>query len=148
MPRPFYPLGKKHRTSRIGGWVGTRIGLDALAKRTSPCPCRGLNPARPACSLVTTKWVDIPNSKYKVLHGQTLTTAQCIDRPPQKCSYFQVVPSSVLGPVVVIFFNSPFGSLIPSMHMPYSALNRPRQLLSTFLIRNLPFTYMTIWTLA
>jgi hypothetical protein len=33
--------------------VGSRAALDAVAKRKSLCHCQGLNPGRPARSLVT-----------------------------------------------------------------------------------------------
>jgi hypothetical protein len=45
-PRPLYP-----RTLWIGGWVGSRVGLDAVAKRIH-CPCRESSPGRPTHSLV------------------------------------------------------------------------------------------------
>jgi len=28
----------------IGGWVGSRVGLDGLRKRKVSCPCRHSNP--------------------------------------------------------------------------------------------------------
>jgi len=37
----------------IGGWVGTRADLDAVAKRKSLCPCREPNSGRPVRSPVT-----------------------------------------------------------------------------------------------
>jgi hypothetical protein len=36
----------------IGGWLGRRTGLNAVAKRKIPCPCRESNPGHPASSLV------------------------------------------------------------------------------------------------
>jgi hypothetical protein len=38
----------------IGGWVGHRAGLDAVAQRNIPSRYRKSNPGRPACSLVAT----------------------------------------------------------------------------------------------
>jgi hypothetical protein len=35
----------KHST---GGWVGPRVGLNAVEKRKISCPCWDLNPGRPA----------------------------------------------------------------------------------------------------
>jgi hypothetical protein len=32
--------------------MGSRAGLEAVEKRNIPCPCRELNPGRPARSLV------------------------------------------------------------------------------------------------
>jgi hypothetical protein len=37
----------------IGGWVGTRAGLDAVTRRKNPSPCGGSNKGRPGCSLST-----------------------------------------------------------------------------------------------
>jgi hypothetical protein len=48
-PGLFTPGRRAHWTE---GWVSPRAGLDAVAKRKNPCPCRELNPGRPACSLV------------------------------------------------------------------------------------------------
>jgi hypothetical protein len=45
-PRPRFTLG----TYWIGGWVGSRAGLDAKARRKILCPCRGSNPSRPVRS--------------------------------------------------------------------------------------------------
>jgi hypothetical protein len=39
-------------TNWIGGWVGPRAGLEAVVERKIPSPIRGLNPVRPARSLV------------------------------------------------------------------------------------------------
>jgi hypothetical protein len=59
-------------THRIGGWVGPRARLDAMAKRQIPSPCQELNPNCPAHSLVTilNKWswlLSVPNTSFKVL---------------------------------------------------------------------------------
>jgi hypothetical protein len=40
------------RTHWIGGWMGPRAGLDTVAKRKIPSPCRESNPDRPAHRLV------------------------------------------------------------------------------------------------
>jgi hypothetical protein len=37
-PRPLYPEGKSP-WYWIGGWVGSRVGLDAVVKRKIPNPC-------------------------------------------------------------------------------------------------------------
>jgi hypothetical protein len=39
-------------THWIGGWVGHRVGIDAVAKRRSPFPCRESDPGRPTCGSV------------------------------------------------------------------------------------------------
>jgi len=51
----FTPGVKAPVTNWIGGWVGPRAGLDAIAKRTIShhCLCWELNPGRPARSLVS-----------------------------------------------------------------------------------------------
>jgi hypothetical protein len=50
-PRPrFTPGERTPGTHWIGGWVGPRAGLDAGVRRKILCPCRGLNPDRPARS--------------------------------------------------------------------------------------------------
>jgi hypothetical protein len=38
---------------RLGGWVGPRAGLDWVAKRKIPCPCRESDPGRRARSSVS-----------------------------------------------------------------------------------------------
>jgi len=45
------PGEKAPSTDWIGGWVGTRVGLDAVAKKIIP-DCGKSNPSRPARSLV------------------------------------------------------------------------------------------------
>jgi hypothetical protein len=51
---PLYPQGKSPGIHGIGGWVGPRASVDAVAKRRIPSfPRRELNPGRPACNLVT-----------------------------------------------------------------------------------------------
>jgi hypothetical protein len=40
-------------THWIGGWMGSRAGLDAVTKRENPCPARESNPDRPSRSVVT-----------------------------------------------------------------------------------------------
>jgi hypothetical protein len=49
-PAALYPGERTPGTHWIGGWVGTRAGLDAGARRKILCPCRGSNPDRPARS--------------------------------------------------------------------------------------------------
>jgi hypothetical protein len=46
----------------VGGWVGPRAGLDAVAKRKIPIPCRESNPDRLAGILVA---IVAPNTTYK-----------------------------------------------------------------------------------
>jgi hypothetical protein len=41
-------------TNWIGGWVGTRTGLDAVVKRKIPSPCLESNPDRTVRSLINT----------------------------------------------------------------------------------------------
>jgi hypothetical protein len=52
-PAALPPLRIATGTPWIGGWVGPRAGLDAMAKRKFLCPCRNSNPGRLARSLVT-----------------------------------------------------------------------------------------------
>jgi len=52
-PRPLHLRGKSPGNHWIGGWLGPRAGLDAMAKRKIPYPCRVSNSGRPARSLVT-----------------------------------------------------------------------------------------------
>jgi len=47
------PAEGAFNTNRKGVWFGPRAGLEAVAKRKIPCPCRESNPGRPAGSLVT-----------------------------------------------------------------------------------------------
>jgi hypothetical protein len=50
-PRPrFTPGERTSGTHCTGGWMGSRAGLDAEARRKILCPCRGSNPDRPARS--------------------------------------------------------------------------------------------------
>jgi hypothetical protein len=37
-PRLFYPHGKSSRYHWLGGWVGSRVGLDTVSKRKIPSP--------------------------------------------------------------------------------------------------------------
>jgi hypothetical protein len=52
-PRPLCTRSKSHDTHWVGGWVCPRAGLDAVAKKRNPCPCRESSPGRWARSLVT-----------------------------------------------------------------------------------------------
>jgi hypothetical protein len=49
----FIPRERGPSTHWIGGWVGLRASLEAVAKRKSSCPCPELKPGRPVHSLVT-----------------------------------------------------------------------------------------------
>jgi len=52
--RPLYPHGERaFSTHWLVGWVGSRAGLGAVAKRNHPCPYRESKPSRLARSLVT-----------------------------------------------------------------------------------------------
>jgi hypothetical protein len=48
-PCRFTPGERAPGTHRIGGWVGPRVGLDAVEKR-KVLHCRESNPGRPASS--------------------------------------------------------------------------------------------------
>jgi len=39
-------------TRYIGGWMGSRASLDAVAKRKNPCLCRESNFGRPSRSIL------------------------------------------------------------------------------------------------
>jgi hypothetical protein len=52
-PGRFTPRDRAPGTNWIGGWVGPRAGLDAVAKIKVPCPNRKSNSSRPARSLFT-----------------------------------------------------------------------------------------------
>jgi hypothetical protein len=53
------PLEKQSLvTYWIGGWVGSRPSLDAVAKRRIPFPPQESNSGRPACSIVTMESVN------------------------------------------------------------------------------------------
>jgi len=47
------PPDKSPGTRPIGDWVGPRAGLDAVAKKNNPSPCRESHPDRPIRILVT-----------------------------------------------------------------------------------------------
>jgi hypothetical protein len=53
------PRERAPGTHWIGGWVDPRAGLDAVAKRKIPSPCRESNPCRQARGLVA-----IPATNY------------------------------------------------------------------------------------
>jgi hypothetical protein len=42
--QPLYPQGKSPGTQWLGGWVGSRAGLDAVVKRKIPSPLPGIEP--------------------------------------------------------------------------------------------------------
>jgi len=50
LPGRFNPGERVPGTHWIGGWVGSRTGLDEVAKKKR----QKSNPGRPTCSLVTT----------------------------------------------------------------------------------------------
>jgi hypothetical protein len=54
------PRRKNPGTYWIGGWVGPRASLDAVAKRKIPSPRRESNPNRPARSLVAISGRNLP----------------------------------------------------------------------------------------
>jgi len=43
-PRPLYARGRAPGTHWIGGWVGPRAGLDAIANRKIPAPPGNVTP--------------------------------------------------------------------------------------------------------
>jgi len=47
-PSPLPPIKEPPYTHRIRSRVGRRAGLDAVARKINPSPCRELNPGRPA----------------------------------------------------------------------------------------------------
>jgi len=49
----LYSWERAHRSQWRGGWVGPRVGLDVVAKRKNPCPCKESNPGFPSQSLIT-----------------------------------------------------------------------------------------------
>jgi len=51
-PRHFTPGETAHGTPRVGGWLGHRTELDAVARFTAPC--RELNPGLGARRLFAT----------------------------------------------------------------------------------------------
>jgi hypothetical protein len=51
-PGPFTPVEITPGNHWTGGCVGPRAGLDAVAKRKIPCPCRESSPDRSARNLV------------------------------------------------------------------------------------------------
>jgi hypothetical protein len=61
-PRPLFGSGERTPgTHCTGGWVGSRAGLDAGARRKIICFCRGSNPGRPVRSQ-TLYWLSYPGS--------------------------------------------------------------------------------------
>jgi hypothetical protein len=46
-PRPLYSQGRATGTHWIGGWVGSRVVLDAVVKRKIPSPHRESKPRTP-----------------------------------------------------------------------------------------------------
>jgi hypothetical protein len=57
-PRPLYLQGKSHGIRWIGGWVGSRVVLNAVVKRKIPSPCRESNPRTPIVQLVAQPYID------------------------------------------------------------------------------------------
>jgi hypothetical protein len=45
-------------THRIGGWMGPKAGLDAVAKRKIPTPCRESNPRTPIVQPAAQRYTD------------------------------------------------------------------------------------------
>jgi hypothetical protein len=59
-------------THWMGGWMGLRAGLDAVAERKIPCPCRQSNPGRPARCLIT-----VLTELFRIL-GVVIAVLQCV----------------------------------------------------------------------
>jgi hypothetical protein len=58
-PRPRFTPGERTLgTHWIGGWVGSRAGLDAGTKKKIICPCRGSNLNRPIVQPVVRHYTD------------------------------------------------------------------------------------------
>jgi hypothetical protein len=57
-PGRFIPRERAPFTHWIGGWVGLRAGLDAVAKRKIPSPRRELNPRTPILRSVAQRYTD------------------------------------------------------------------------------------------
>jgi hypothetical protein len=55
-------------TRWIGGWMGLRVGLDAVAKKRNLCLCRELNPALSVCR--SGKTFEIAVSDVENEHGK------------------------------------------------------------------------------
>jgi hypothetical protein len=53
----FIPGERAPSTRWLRGWVGPRAGLHAVKNRKPSCPCRELNPGRPAVVRRYTDWV-------------------------------------------------------------------------------------------
>jgi hypothetical protein len=68
----LYPQGKDTGTHWIGGWMGPRAGLDAVARGKLLCLCWGLNPCCPVCS--QTYWLMLKNtlSWHKMLMNRSM----------------------------------------------------------------------------
>jgi hypothetical protein len=62
-PRPRFTPGERiPGTHWIGGWMSTRAGPDAEARRKILCSCRGSNPGRPVRGQ-TLYWLSYPGFK-------------------------------------------------------------------------------------
>jgi hypothetical protein len=70
-PATLYPRGKDPWYPLDRRLVGPRAGLDAGARRKILCPCRGLNPDRPARSQ-TLYWLSYRDSKITRCSGEFL----------------------------------------------------------------------------
>jgi hypothetical protein len=46
-PATLLPVKEPPVTIVLGGWVGSRVGMDTVEQRRIPCPCHELNPAHP-----------------------------------------------------------------------------------------------------
>jgi hypothetical protein len=62
-PCRFTPRKRAPGTRWIGGWVGTRAGLEEVVKRNIPSPWRESNRDRPPCNVVA-----IPTELFRLRH--------------------------------------------------------------------------------
>jgi hypothetical protein len=55
-PGRFNPAERAPGADWTGGWVGSRVDLNAVVKRTISCPCWESNPGRPARTRCYNDW--------------------------------------------------------------------------------------------
>jgi hypothetical protein len=104
--RPLYSRRKIPGTHRIGGWLNSRAGLEAVKKKKCPCPCRESNPGRPTRNLfiilteLPSSWINGESIRCGRVSGEACTVFTLAWRDRKKrweTPYFSLYGEPSLG---------------------------------------------------